>query len=537
MVVHVTRTLALLLLVSACSLGGRDASAASIAAPPVAYAKLAPRKLTHPSPIGTNLAAVADWSSEQPFADLFKQSREWISNTADTWDDNRKIDVDEHGEVKKLLPGQRARSLVMWGDAVVAGTYVVTWKGSGELDFWPQAAPATVDGDKAGSKATVVVDPQKGGLAVTIVRTDPKDPVRDIHVWPKGQEGKLFNRAFLDGLKGYSAIRFMDWMDTNQAKGTTWKERPVVEDVRWSTKGVPLEVMIDLANELDVDPWLTIPHTWDDDAVAHAAALVKERLEPGLAVWVEHSNEVWNGMFPQAEQAKRAGLSRKLARDPFEAQLRHHAMRSVEIFAAWEKVFAKEPKRLVRVMGGMAASPWATGVLLDVDGAAAHTDVLAVAPYFGAGLGDPETAKKIRTAGLDALLDALLDKGGLIDKDIDEVTARVREHKKIADKHDVRLVAYEGGQHLVGVGPAVDDEGLARLFIAANRDPRMKDLYLKALKGWRDAGGGLFVHYLDVALPSKFGSWGARERLDQPRASAPKYDALLTFSEGVPAWW
>jgi hypothetical protein len=65
----------------------------------------------------------------------------------------------------------------------------------------------------------------------------------------------------------------------------------------------------------------------------------------------------------------------------------------------------------------------------------------------------------------------------------------------------------------------------------------MKDLYLRYLKGWKDAGGGLFLHFNSVMRPSKYGRWGALQSMEQPRAEAPKYDALMTFSETTPRWF
>ena len=457
-----------------------------------------------PSPVGTNLAAVRDWSTELPFADLMKQSRVWISNTEATWDDGRPLDLDAHGWPKRLLAGQRARTLLMWGDDVKpAGDFVVTWQGHGQLDFWPQEATV----DKAGSRAVIHADPKKGGLGLTITETDPANPVKDVHAWPVGMEGKLFQPAFLESLKGFSTLRFMDWVETNEARLVRFGERPVVEDARWAERGVPLEVMIDLCNATHTDMWLTIPDTWDDDAVAKAAALVHARLAPALALYVESSNEVWNGIFPQAVRARERGLKDKLAGDPFEAQLKRHAARSVEIFRAFEAAF--ERPRLVRVLASMAATPNASAVLLDAAGA--HVDALAIAPYVGGSIADPGTATSV-----DAIFRAL-------GADVAALPDLVRAHKVLADAHRVRLIAYEGGQHLVGDFDAMT---------AANRDPRMKSLYARMLQVWRDNGGGLFVHYLDVAAPSKFGRWGARESVDQPRARAPKLDALLTFAEG-----
>ena len=42
--------------------------------------------------------------------------------------------------------------------------------------------------------------------------------------------------------------------------------------------------------------------------------------------------------------------------------------------------------------------------------------------------------------------------------------------------HGDKLTAYEGGQHLVGVGANKEDAQLTNLFIDCNRDARMKAL-------------------------------------------------------------
>lgn len=459
-----------------------------------------PRTPPHGSAIGTNLAAVRDWSTERPFADLMKQSRPWFSNTEVSWDDGRRIEVDAHGWPKKLAPGQRARTLLMWGPPIPAGEYVATWTGNGKLDFWPQEARVEAN------RAVIRARPAKGGLALTIVQTDPQNPVRDIHVWSKGSERKEFSLQFLQSLEGYSTLRFMDWMDTNEPKVVKFADRPSLDDARYSEKGVPLEAMVDLCNALGDDLWLNVPDLWDDDAVEKAAVLVRDALDKKLAVYLEHSNEVWNTMFPQAKRARERGMEEGLAKDPYEAQLKKHAARSVGIFEIWERVFGSERERLVRVIASQAVSPYVSGILLSAPRVAQHADALAIAPYVG----------------LDAKVQDLDGVFRGLERNLEQTMELLRQQKALAAKHGLRLLAYEGGQHLVGDDP---------LFFAANRDPRMKALYTSMLHEWKAAGGGLFMHYLDAAAPTKFGSWGARETVDQPRASAPKLDALLDFVE------
>jgi len=101
----------------------------------------------------------------------------------------------------------------------------------------------------------------------------------------------------------------------------------------------------------------------------------------------------------------------------------------------------------------------------------------------------------------------------------------------------VPLIAYEGGQHLTGLGGVENNAAINALFDSANRDPRMGALYKTYLDAWKVSGAKLFVHWQNCGGYSKWGRWGALEYLEQPRASSPKFNALQTFIEQNPASW
>ena len=67
-----------------------------------------------------------------------------------------------------------------------------------------------------------------------------------------------------------------------------------------------------------------------------------------------------------------------------------------------------------------------------------------------------------------------------------------------------------------------------------NDDPRMGTIYSELMELWKEMGGGLNTHFVDVAQPSKWGSWGARKYLDQ---SSPKWDAIEYFNNTHSCWW
>lgn len=474
-------------------------------------------------PIGNNLSSVVDWSTQTPFVDLFRQSRAWISGRADgTWDDGRTVAVDERGWVRSLEPGQVARSIVIAASARdrFAGVFRVAFAGTGDVRVG--GAPWTSTGP--GRLEFTLTPGERSGEYVTIElhASDPSDPVRDVRVLLPGAPDEppaiAFNPVFLDRTRGFSPLRFMDWQATNGSELSAWADRPDVGDARWTGRGgVPVEVMVALCNELKADAWFCMPHLADDDFVRAFARLVDATLDVGLTVYVEHSNEVWNDMFPQAVYALERGRAAALSDHPREAQLAWHARRSGEIFAIW-KAEVRPGRKIVRVLGTHAAAAWATQQVLRFSGEA---DALAIAPYFGHDYGTPAMKPAVEAMTPDELL-------AVIERDeLPKVAEQMRMQRRLAERAGLRLLAYEAGQHLAGSEGRQDDPALNELFDAANRSAKMGELYDAYLAAWRESGGGdVLVNFADCAPMNKWGRWGALEWIGQAEADAPKYGAL-----------
>jgi hypothetical protein len=61
--------------------------------------------------------------------------------------------------------------------------------------------------------------------------------------------------------------------------------------------GIPVEAIVDLCNEVGVNPWvqtMTLAATPEADWTAYLAAYMREHLNPGIKAELEISNEVWN---------------------------------------------------------------------------------------------------------------------------------------------------------------------------------------------------------------------------------------------------
>lgn len=519
---------------------------------PIAQAEPYPRH-NEKSAIGTNLTRVRDWFSEYAFVDEFKRARPWFSGSPGRkgWNDTRKLDLDENGWPRSLQVGQVARTLMFWGKNVKypEGDYVVLYDGTGKLEF----ENATVFDQKHG-RIVIRPNPERGGFALAINETSKADPVRNIRVlmpggtcakdpfkhcyrsedcggecipFERNYRTQVFHPLFLDLIKNFSTLRFTDWMDINENDHpkSKWELRPKITDAQWSKKGVPMEVIIDLSNRLSSDPWLSIPHDADDNYVQKLAELVRDSLRPGLKVYVEHSNEVWNQALFQAREVRKIAVEQKVAPDPFRATAFYHSRRSVQIFKIFEKVLGKE--RIVRVMGSFIATSALSDGMLDFEGAAKHTDAIAVASYFGF----PHDLQELSAMTVDQGLEYLKGPAKA------QLTKMLSEQAKVAKKHKVKLIAYEGGDHLDTPPPFLKNENVNNMLDALSRDPRVKDVYLDYLKLWKDEGGQLYNHFTSCAQPFGPGRFGAVEYLHQDRSKAPKYQALMTFLEKNPRWW
>ncbi len=99
-------------------------------------------------------------------------------------------------------------------------------------------------------------------------------------------------------------------------------------------------------------------------------------------------------------------------------------------------------------------------------------------------------------------------------------------HAAVTRAHDLELVMYEGGTHVVGLGERVNDDALTAFFHHLNYAPEMGALYADLLAGWKAVGGQMFTHYSDVYAPTKWGSWGALRYLNDDN---PRWHALKTW--------
>ena len=498
-------------------------------APPTLTAPPLTSKMNARSPLGTNLNGVTYWSPEWIFVDNFKMASTWVSNSNAGWGKGPKLELDEHGWIKRLEPNCRAAAPT---PAQGPGDYVLRYEGKGLLGV---KGPLKVKLQRPGRIEFEYKGP--GHYLVDLVSTDPEDYIRNIQISQKAIEDKLgketFHPLFIERLRPFKVLRFKDWARVDKQHLVRWADRtPRHFAVQTRGTGVAYEYMIELSNTLGADMWLSVPHKVDDDFIRQLAQLVKAKLNPELFVYLEYSNEVWNSTpsFDQHKWIEARGLEQKLDKNPLAARFKAQAKRSIELFKIFEEVF-QGTRRLVRVIGSQTGATWAHERLFELPGSKTHFDALAIAPYFGHEVGQPGFMKGAIKEDMNWLMDHL-EKNSL-----PATLEQLKRSAEFAKNKGVRLLAYEGGQHLVLHPTIHNNKAYTDRMIEAQRHPEMQSLYLGLLEGWKRVGGTLFVNFTYVGAPSKWGYWGALERQDQPLEEAPKYNALVRFSQDNPMWW
>ncbi|MDD5393863.1 MAG: membrane protein insertion efficiency factor YidD [Thiothrix sp.] len=397
----------------------------------------------------------------------------------------------------------------------------------------------------------------------------------------KGRNAIVFNPDYLRFMKDFRVIRMMNLMEASPSKNActgltgnaystcllqdfTWAQRAQMDAATWggSTntpllerygRGVPLEVAVELANQLNAHPWFNIPHNATDDYVTRFADYVEKHLKHELKAHIEYTNEAWNPIFWGSLYVRKKGMDLGLGAgyDNYEywAGALYYAKRATEIFQKWENVFG-DNSRLVRILGTVQTDIYLTRNMLNYGDTKNHVDAVAMNAYFLAcqkrpplstppsthvcndRVKIPKTLDEVTTLDeVFAAIDNTYDPYGL-----PALRTLITNQAAEAARFGKALYAYEGGQHLTVDG---DTDAIRRtLFEEANLSPEMGVRYTTLLNAWKDAGGQQFMLYTQPQSFHTWGLFGIKRSLNERRSSAPKYDASMTFQETQgKCWW
>jgi hypothetical protein len=536
------------------------------------------------SPLGLNLTPVNYYNPEQPFLNIFKTTGVspatpgdgWVTHSTMTWDTGEEsyLQLDANGYPTTLVSTHQPQQFTSVGVLLVrglpksnagtglpyrAGQYVVLYDGQGTLNYSFDAALVSTS---PGRDVINVTNPTGGGgISLNITSTDPSHTgnyIHNIRVVYAAEEsllaaGNVFRPGFLSLLQKFRALRFVQWLnvDGNGGSLSTWASRPQLTDAGWgSQNGVPLEVAVELCNTTGADCWLNVPHQANNDYITQMATLVHTMLSPSQKVYVEFSNEVWNGTYPQFAYAESQGQAMwpNANVTAFTLNRDWYGMRVAQTCDIWKSVWGSDFSRVHCMLDAQAANTATATMSLQCPlwtgsgnaPCSAHniTDV-GISVYFAL-FQAPVSWTSLPDGGLANIFQEI-NQGGLIAGDypggaLAETASWEAAYKAALAPYKLGMVAYEGGQSLVS-----NNTALANLYVKANRDPRMATAYTTALSNWKANGGTLYNVYADIWAPGQFGEWGALESfLDtvSPLASAPpKWQAIQNFIPTNSCWW
>ena len=548
---------------------------------------ITPAPVERAIPMMINLAPLHDWSTQQPFIDRMKTARPWIGHLPGRWgglnhDDlvNRGL-LDAQGWPTSLPRDINAIGTLLMVDlpeeaVSLSGRYVMRFEGTGIVEVSGRVTNVRYGKNQVAFDFT----PGSGGIDLRIQRTDPRgagDHVRDITIVREDeielyQAGEIFSPDLLEMLAGFQGLRFMDWMDTNHSDMSEWADRALPGDYTFGWRGIPFELIAALANRTQMDPWLTLPHKATDEYFHNAANVMEAATDPNLKIYVEYSNEVWNWGFSQAAWAGEQAMARWGIEHQWQ---QFYGMRAAQMAQIWHEVFDGQDDRVTTVLSTQAAWLGLEEQALyaplwqaeDEANPAPYTlfDAYAITGYMNPGLGDEDRSPLVHgwiaeseakakidaeqqgLTGADA--QAYLDEhrydhairlaaaelmdgrvSGRSEGTIQDLVERVfPHHRAVADKHGLDLIMYEGGTHVVGVGPVVDDVEIERFFRAFNYSDTMGVLYSHLLTGWAQVAEGPFNVFKDVYPASKWGSFGTMRYFGDNNA---RWQTVRAFRDG-----
>jgi hypothetical protein len=519
-------------------------------------------------PIGMNLSPISDWGTGFPFRNLFMGARPWItrnnnySGPHDTKShDAFQFDLDGYPlQVPVMAPGNNVPQYLFTyiPSTLDPGDYVLLYDGDGEIDT---LGPSQIISRKKGRLELQMIHDSKRLESLVIKKSTRGNHIRNIRIVSKADEkadlnSAPFSQVFLDFCRQFHCLRFMDWGAINGSIEEEWANRkrpsfytqvgksgdpdalygpaPSSFERRYSG-GVAIEYMIQLCNELKIDPWFCMPHRATDDYIRQFARLVKDQLDPNLKVYVEYSNEVWNWGFRQAGWMIRSELAGSIVEakggkawtGTDKKKGDNHPERIAALFrrtfSIWERVWeGTDQKRLVRVCSVQGAWPDASKRTIKWCMENGGADAVSPAAYVGP---DKEVYERWAVAGPN-----LTPKQVIADlmsgKDIAREGNSVASIVRYAASLGLTFVAYEGGQHIQPRGQV--DQPYSAALAAAQYHPAMYDLYVELLRYHRDVGCELFCHFNSVSTQgTRFGSWGAKGSYAEADNSSPKMRALV----------
>ena len=492
--------------------------------------------ITKPN-LGANVNGFSDYSQDRVFNNVFKTNRGLSNSTTEPYNGIPPT-VDANGWAT-----QDFGVVVMVGmDSTMGGVYKIKFNGQATMN--PLASGFTVQNQVyiASTNITtadlVYSTAIQNGEQMMIGFTNTNfgggiKGVKNIEIWKPGIAvgGDTFSQKFIDHIKRFSTIRYMDWHATNNNTDSLWADRTRLTSITQSTDhGVAWEYIIEMANILKKDVWINIPHKANDEYVTELAKLFKLKLDPSINIYTEYSNEVWNWQFEQAtwnlNQAKIEGNANGVinfdnVNDNNTWHYRRIANRGKQISDIFRSVFGNSammtrirPIYAVQIAWFDVGQRGLEFIKNYYGSPSQYFYGIAGAPYFNTALADQTT-----TATRQDIFNAL---NSDINNTFSGLSNTLEQYKASATYYNLHLVCYEGGPDTFGPNNI-------QAKLDASRDPQMKQLCMDYLNKWYAYGAGELFNWFTAGSgdwTSQYGTWSLTEHFENSH-KLQAIDAIL----------
>lgn len=423
----------------------------------------------------------------------------------------------------------------------LAGNYTISGRGT-VTAINPVASNAQVTDLQLsdGGFSAVVVVPNTTDEQLILAFIDTQGSVTNLTVLQPGCSAQdVYTPWYVAHVSRCSILRAMDLAATNGNNRSSAAQDIPYDWPNWTgsdnlhNPGAPWSAIVALANAAQRDLWINVPLYATDDYITALATLIHDQLAPGLNLYVEWSNEVWNWAFSQSHwNLAIANSSVTTGGDPFHLNYdncsnvyywgyRHVAYQAaVRLPSLFKQVFgAGAVGKDLRVRPVYCSQIAYTFVgqmplqyLQDVYGAPdTMLHAFCGAPYFSTGSYLNVTANVTAEQILNATALNIADMtpaagwGG---------AQGIANYAILGAWYGLHIHGYEGGPDYSGQNAAEQAKG------DAQRDPRFTQLYQTYLTdGWYAHGSTESLNHFTAGASNwdeQYGNWGLLEDMRVP---------------------
>ena len=489
---------------------------------------------------------------------LFHGADAWITFDANGNEIRNQVAVDSQGWLTDLpvLNGQpqTVYANIFYTKVMPAGDYIVEWTGEGTLSTYSEMEP--LGGNKFRIKFEGSSETQENGITLFIESTDPNDNgnyIRDIKVYNERHSdlialGENFDPNWFQAIDDFRVLRTHDWQGTNYSQVTDPTLNDFTSDQAFwvrEGRGMPIELLVEVANEARSDLWINIPHGATDAYMLEVAQYVKDNLTADLRLYVEYTNEYWSDGFDQHQYLIDKGQA-QFGSAPF-ANAQAYGARASQMTQIFKQVFGSEQPRLIPVVT-LDDTALTTAEALTMLTTPAYVAQGGLSP-LDAGIKFLGTDGYLTWFNTDPAVDQMVDEwmaqpdGGfgsardfLLDQLSGSLLPNWQAGRALADQYGLSFGVYEGGALLLN--GSYTAPGAARFTEFNERfqlSQEMREVYEAELAAWQSAGSGPFAWYSDAG---RWGPWG-----DYGLWNAPDFipelrtEAIIEANANIAAWW